>query len=56
MSILEKIATDSIAGSLANSGIGNPKSPIQNPELILRRKLGISTAKKKPSDLLHPVV
>ncbi|WP_448598999.1 MarR family transcriptional regulator [Thermoleptolyngbya sp.] len=34
ISILGKIATDSIAGSLANSGIGNPKSPIQNLELI----------------------
>jgi hypothetical protein len=34
ISILGKIATDLIAGSLANSGIGNPKSPIQNPELI----------------------
>jgi hypothetical protein len=34
ISVLEKSAMDSIAESLANSGIRNPKSPIQNPELI----------------------
>jgi len=30
--ILEKSATDLTAGSLANSGTSNPKSPIQNPD------------------------
>jgi hypothetical protein len=34
ISILGNSATDSIAKSLANSGIRDPKSPIQNPESI----------------------
>jgi H2-forming N5,N10-methylenetetrahydromethanopterin dehydrogenase-like enzyme len=35
---LESVKT--IAGSLANSGISNLKSPIQNPELVLEEIAG----------------
>jgi hypothetical protein len=39
ISVLRNSATDSIARSPVNSGIGNPKSPIPNPELVQNPEL-----------------